>query len=186
MVSTVPMHETSSNTIITEQDARLLQVIQAGLPLTPCPYRDVATQIGWTEAEVIATLDNLQQRGIIKRMGLIVRHHELGYRANAMVVWDLPDARVATVAERLPRFPFVSLCYQRRRCLPVWPFNLYCMIHGRERQAVLEQIGHVVTDCQLDDAPMQVLFSRTRFKQRGAWYRWRSGEPGGELAGECR
>jgi DNA-binding Lrp family transcriptional regulator len=37
--------------------------------------------------------------GIIKRFGVIVRHHELGYTANAMLVHDIPDEAVEEIGE---------------------------------------------------------------------------------------
>jgi len=65
------------------------------LPLAARPYAAIADQLGVDETEVIARLQNLQEQGIIKRMGIVVRHRALGYRANAMVVWDVPDDQVA-------------------------------------------------------------------------------------------
>lgn len=70
-----------------------------------------------TEGEVMAWVRRWQQEGLIKRMGLVVRHRALGIHANAMVVWDLPDTSVAEVGRRLAAEPAVTLCYQRpRRC----------------------------------------------------------------------
>ncbi|MBF0125188.1 MAG: AsnC family protein [Magnetococcales bacterium] len=155
---------------LTDRQQQLVSAIQEGLPLLPRPYLAIGERMGWSEAEVIAGLQQLQQQGIIRRMGLIVRHHELGYRANAMVVWNIPDPLIVDTAQRLTQFDFISLCYQRRRCLPHWPFNLYCMIHGQARQQVLAQIDHMVQQCQLTHLPREVLFSQRRFKQRGAYY----------------
>ncbi|MBF0158550.1 MAG: AsnC family protein [Magnetococcales bacterium] len=160
---------------LTDRQQQLIGAIQAGLPLVSRPYLAIAETIGWQEEEVITALEQLRQQGIIRRMGLIVRHHELGYRANAMVVWNVPDPLIADTASQLTRFEFISLCYQRRRCLPHWPFNLYCMIHGQARQQVLEQIDQMVQQCQLSHLPREVLFSQRRFKQRGAYYHFDGG-----------
>ena len=151
-------------------DRRLLAAIQDGLPLTPRPYAAVGEALGLSEAEVIARLGALLDRGIVRRLGLIVRHRELGYRANAMIVWDLPDAAVDEIGARIAAFPFVTLCYRRERRPPDWPYNLYCMIHGRERTAVLAQLDEIVATLGIGSAPRAVLFSRRRFKQRGAVY----------------
>jgi DNA-binding Lrp family transcriptional regulator len=106
--------------------------------------------------------------GLIKRLGVIVRHRELGYEANAMVVWDIADARVDDVGDRFGAFDFVTLCYRRPRRLPAWPYNLFCMIHGRQRQAVLARIDELGRVPGAAGAPREVLFSVRRFKQRGA------------------
>jgi siroheme decarboxylase len=155
---------------IDNAEQRLIAAIQHGLPLTARPYADIATHIGLSEEDVIARIAAMQQQGTIKRLGVVVRHHELGYRANAMVVWDVPDERVAALGRCLGGFDFITLCYRRPRRLPDWPYNLFCMIHGQDRQAVLDQVAFLVTRCDLQDIPHRVLFSKRRFKQRGAVY----------------
>lgn len=120
---------------------------------------------------MIERIGVLQDSGIIKRMGIVVRHHELGYTANAMVVWDVPDDQVDTIGDKLGSQSCVTLCYQRPRQLPEWPYNLFCMIHGRERERVLEHIDSIVASQGLEQLPRKILFSGKRFKQRGAKYR---------------
>ena len=155
---------------LTDRDRRLLGAIQHGLPLAPRPYAELGACLGWPEAEVIDGLRALLARGVIKRLGVVVRHHELGYRGNAMVVWDVPDARADAVGQALGAFPFVTLCYQRVRRPPAWPYNLFSMIHARDRAAALAHVDALVAHCGLQDVPRAVLFSRRRYKQRGAWY----------------
>ena len=153
-----------------QHDRRLIAAIQRGLPLVHRPYAAVAEQTGLSEEEVLTRVRRLLDSGVIKRMGVVVRHHELGYRANAMVVWDVPDTQVDELGQCLGRFDFVTLCYRRPRRLPDWPYNLFCMIHGRDHDAVLGRVQQLVECCALEAIPHQVLFSRRRFKQRGAVY----------------
>jgi len=153
-----------------QADLALVRAVEAGLPLVARPYAAVAEQLGMSEGEVIDRLGHLLQQGLIKRIGVIVRHHELGYRANAMVVWDMPDEQVSGLGRQLGSFPFVTLCYRRPRRLPRWPYNLFTMIHGRNRDEVLEKIEQLVKSCGLRNIPRAVLFSGRRFKQRGARY----------------
>jgi DNA-binding Lrp family transcriptional regulator len=157
--------------VLSEADNALIAEIQEGLPLTPRPWAEVGRRIGMAEEEVIRRVRALQQEGYIKRFGIVVRHHELGYSANAMVVWDVPDERVAEVGEALGRQRCVTLCYQRPRRLPHWPYNLFCMIHGKSRERVLDYIDQITEELGLQEIPKQVLFSGRRFKQRGAKYR---------------
>ena len=149
-------------------DRRLLAAIEDGLPLADRPYAIVGARLDIPEQEVIARLRAMIEAGIVKRFGLIVRHHELGYRANAMVVWDVTESQVDIAARRISRAPFVTLCYRRPRRPPDWPYNLFCMIHGRDRNTVSCQIEHLRKTCGIIDTPFAVLFSRRRFKQRGA------------------
>ena len=162
---------------LNQSDRLLLAAIQDGLPLHPQPYAEIGRRIGMHETEVIARLRALQESGVIKRLGVIVRHHELGYRANAMVVWDVPDAEVASLGHCLGGFDFVTLCYRRPRRLPDWPYNLFCMLHGRDRAAVLANVAFLVERCGLQQVAYKVLFSRRRYKQRGARYLVPTEEP---------
>jgi siroheme decarboxylase len=155
---------------LSERDRRLIAAIQDGLPLVARPYAAIGDTLGMGEAELIAGLRRLIEAGVIKRFGVIVRHHELGYRANAMVVWDVPDARVGDAGRTLAGLPFVTLCYRRPRRLPAWPYNLFCMIHGRDRNTVEALVDQTTATAGLEGLPRAVLFSRRRFKQRGARY----------------
>ena len=152
------------------QDLALLQAVEDGLPLVSRPFAELGARLGMPEGEVMARFWMLQNLGVIKRFGVVVRHHELGYRANAMVVWDIPDARVRELGRQLGGFSYVTLCYRRPRRLPVWPYNLFTMIHGRDRDQVLARVEDLVQACGLGGIPHEVLFSRRRFKQRGARY----------------
>ena len=151
-------------------DRRLIAAVQDGLPLVERPFQTVGEAVGLSEDEVIAGLRRLIGDGTIKRFGIVVRHRELGYRANAMVVWDVPDEQVKGAGRRLAELPFITLCYRRPRRPPAWPYNLFCMIHGRERATVLGQIEAATRTAGLDGRSRAVLFSRRCFKQRGARY----------------
>ncbi len=152
-------------------DARtraLVAAVQDGLALVPRPYAVLAGRLGWGEAEVLAALCALLEAGTLRRFGAVVRHHELGFAANAMVVWDVPDREVDALGARLAQAPGVTLCYRRPRRLPDWRYNLFTMIHGRDRAAVLAQLAATVAREGLEAIPHAPLFSNRRFKQRGA------------------
>jgi DNA-binding Lrp family transcriptional regulator len=162
--------EQRTNVPLTPGERALVGALQEGFPLTSAPYAELAQRAEMTEAAVIATLMRWLDDGVINRIGVIVRHHELGYRANAMAVWDVPNAEVRMAGRRVSAAPFVTLCYQRLRQLPDWRYNLYAMIHGMDRDEVLTQIAELRVNCDLIRYPFEVLFSRQRFKQRGARY----------------
>jgi DNA-binding Lrp family transcriptional regulator len=156
--------------VLTDTDRDLIAAIQQGLPLASRPYAAVGARLGMSEADVIARLTELQDAGLIKRMGVVVRHRELGYRANAMVVWDVPDNDLERVGRLLAAETCVTLCYQRPRRLPDWPYNLFCMIHGRERDMVRRRLAQIIDYHGLQAIAHSVLFSSRSFKQRGAHY----------------
>lgn len=151
-------------------DYALVAAIQDGLPLVARPYAAVAAAVGTSEASVLQRLEQMLDHDIIKRFGVVVRHHELGFRANAMVVWNIPDAQVDEIGRCIGASGLVNLCYQRPRRLPRWPYNLFCMIHGKDRDAVLAHHARLREQCGLAGFPYEILFSRQRFKQTGARY----------------
>ena len=151
-------------------DRRLIDALAGGLPVCPQPYAALAAATSLPEAYVQTRIADWLNRGVITRLGIVVRHRELGYCANAMCVWDVPDAWADAVGEALAREPGVTLCYRRARALLAWRYNLYCMIHGRDRVSVLARIEALARAHDLDGFASAVLFSRRAFKQRGAHY----------------
>jgi DNA-binding Lrp family transcriptional regulator len=145
----------------------LLEALENGLTFVSQPYAQLAKHCGLSEAAVLKHIRNWQQEGLIKRFGVVVRHHEMGYRANAMVVFDLPDDQVETIGAQLAQESAVTLCYRRERCLPHWPNNLYCMVHGRSREEVAPVVERLAATAGVVPS---VLFSVRRFKQCGARY----------------
>ncbi|MCB1776636.1 MAG: Lrp/AsnC family transcriptional regulator, partial [Candidatus Competibacteraceae bacterium] len=131
---------------LSPDDQALLAALQPGLPLVARPYHALAESLGRSECAVLEKLRDWLKQGVIKRLGIIVRHRELGYRANAMVVWDIPDAEVSAVGRALAAESGVNLCYRRRRRPPHWRYNLFCMMHGRQRAEVLHRIEQVRVD----------------------------------------
>ena len=151
------------------EERKLVASVAAGLPLAAAPYERVAQEVGTTESEVIALLERMLADGRIRRIGAIVRHRRLGYEANAMVVWDVPDERVGALGRELAADPAVTLCYRRARSMPEWPYNLYCMVHGRRRSRVLYEVKRI-SGLYAACFPRAVLFSKTCFAQRAARY----------------
>ena len=155
---------------IGEIERRLISVLQEGLPMFIRPFQLIAGRVGTSEAEVLGRIQRWLEEGAIKRFGVVVRHHELGFRANAMLVHDIPDERVSEIGRALAEEQAVTLCYRRPRCLPEWPYNLFCMIHGRERGEVEATIAELRQRHGLENYAHETLFSLTRFKQNGARY----------------
>lgn len=149
-------------------DAALVQELMNGLALVARPFRELGRRVGRTEADVIARVRRLVDAGVLPRIGLIVRHRALGWRSNAMVVWDVPEHDVDRAGRALAQAPGVNLCYRRRRYEREWAFNLYCMIHAKSREHALRILSEASPAAELDDLPRQILFSLRCFKQTGA------------------
>ena len=156
--------------MIDDLDRQLLAIFQKGLPIVSRPYAEIGEPLNLSEDEVINRLSKLKQQGLITRLGVIVNHRKLGYQSNAMVVFNVPDSLVDQIGEHVSQFKFVNLCYQRPRRGERWPYNLYCMIHGKNRDKVLQQLECLIASCGLIKFEREILFSRQCFKQRGALY----------------
>ncbi len=163
----------SHELLLDQLDRKIIALLQTGLPICSRPYAELAEQLQLTEQQVIQRIQALRETDSIKRFGIIVRHHELGYQANAMVVWDIPDNEVDEAGRCFSQYDFVTLCYQRPRKLPEWPYNLFSMIHGQDKSEVLKRVEEMNVECETS-YPYKVLFSRRRFKQRGAVHQVKS------------
>ena len=150
-----------------ETDRCIIRATQAGLPLVPRPYHAVAEQLGLSPDEVMARIEDMQEFGIIRRIGLVPNHYRLGYTANGMTVWDVPDERVDELGARIGALDAVSHCYHRPRHLPDWPYNLFAMVHGRSREDVERQatgIAEILGECNRTHA---ILYSTRILKKTG-------------------
>lgn len=155
---------------LTPADRQLIAALRHGLPIESRPYRALGATLGMSEEDVLERLGRLRQAGAISRLGVIVRHESLGFRANAMVVWDVPDAKVDALGERFGRLPFVGLCYRRPRRPPVWPYNLFTMIHGRDRETIEARVVDMAAESGIEELRHEALFTTHRFKQTAAYY----------------
>ncbi len=156
-------------------DRRIIEATQAGLPLVPRPYAQVAGQLGLDEDDLCRRLRALQASGVIRRIAAAPNHYRLGMTANGMSVWDVEDERIPELGPRVGNLAFVSHCYERPRALPHWPYNLFAMLHGSSRDQV-EALRVQVADllgaaCRGHD----ILYSTRILKKTGLRLRGRKG-----------
>lgn len=148
-------------------DRQLIATTQGGLPLVSRPYEQVARQLGVPEQQVRERLQSMLQSGLVRRIGAVPNHYRLGYVANGMTVWNVVDELVDELGVQVGALPFVSHCYRRPRRLPVWPYNLFAMVHGHTQDECHEQAAQI--KALLGDACREhdVLFSSRILKKTG-------------------
>jgi len=151
-----------------EGDNDLLQALTTGMPLSRRPYLQIAQALNRSEEDVLERIYVLQEAGIISRLGVIVRHRALGWRSNAMVVWDIESEHIDKAGPSLAAHPGVTLCYERRPVEGIWPYRLYCMIHAQSRNKALETLTQASGLPERAGVPYQILVSSRCFKQTGA------------------
>jgi DNA-binding Lrp family transcriptional regulator len=112
-------------------------------------------------------LASMRSCGIIRRIAAVPNHYALGYRANGMSVWNVPDDSVGRLGRLIGELDFVSHCYQRPRHLPLWPYNLFAMVHGSTREAVEGQVEEIAALLAGYSRGHEVLYSRRILKKTG-------------------
>lgn len=147
-------------------DRALLAAIETGIEISPRPYLTAANGLGWRQSQVLSRLEAMIESGIVSRFGLVVRHSAFGFRNNAMVVWDIPDHETEHIAAHFVSNHSVTLCYERPR-RPNWRYNLFTMIHARDRATALAQVERLRALAPLG-ASHAILFSTRCFRQCGA------------------
>jgi DNA-binding Lrp family transcriptional regulator len=151
---------------LTDEERRVLEEIQDGLPLDPEPYRIVGERTGLGEARVLELVSSMLAERKIKRIGAVPNHYALGITANGMSVWDLPDALASELGRTLGARDEVTHAYRRPR-REGWPYNVFAMVHGRSREDVLATVERIADELGIAGYPHDVLFSTRLLKKRG-------------------
>ncbi|MGD2117181.1 MAG: AsnC family transcriptional regulator [Chromatiales bacterium] len=163
----VPRSRLSPAHPLDETDRRLVAATQAGLPLVAQPYDAIAEQLDLSVDEVLQRLQAMLDCGVIRRIGAVPNHYKLGLRGNGMTVWNVPDDKLEELGARIGALDFVSHCYQRPRHADVWPYNLFAMVHGRDRIEVLAKTEQLQALLGEHYRAHEVLFSSAVLKKTG-------------------
>lgn len=153
--------------VLDATDKALVVATQAGLPLTAKPYDAIASEVGISSGEVVARLARMLECGIIRRIGVVPNHYALGLTHNAMTVWDVVDGELALLGPSIGALPFVTHCYRRPRQLPLWPYNLFAMVHGRSDGEVGEKTAKIAKMLGKHCRARDVLVSTRILKKTG-------------------
>ncbi|TGC10595.1 siroheme decarboxylase subunit beta [Methanolobus halotolerans] len=147
-----------------ETEEKIIKLTQNGIPLTPSPFRDIASSLGLTEEDVVTRIEAMQDKGIIRRFGASIGHRDIGIIANAMCIWNVPDGQVEDVGSTMASFEEVTHCYERPRC-PGWEYNLFTMVHSYTREDCEEVAARISQATGIMD--YRLLFSEREFKKTG-------------------
>ena len=152
---------------MTDLEKEIVQFIQDDIPMVTRPFKELARKIKLSEKEIVNLLENWHDTGLLRRLGVFIRHQKAGFRANGMSVWIVPKDQIASVGQLITTFPQVGHCYQRP-IYPGWPYNMFAMIHERSRDAVIEVVQKIslATDIKQYD----ILFTEKEFKKNSMKY----------------
>jgi DNA-binding Lrp family transcriptional regulator len=153
--------------MLTKLEKQVVAAIQGDMPITEQPYARIAEELKIDESLLLETLNDLVQRGIMRRFGATLRHQKSGFKANAMTAWRVDEDCIDAVGKIMAGFKEVSHCY-RRDPRPDWPYNLYTMIHGLDEQHCRKTAEKMAAKAHVDDYCL--LFSRREFKKTSMKY----------------
>ena len=150
---------------------KIVKLIEAGIPLdSVTPFQELANRAGINESTLILSIKELIDDQKIKRFGPVVSNRRLGINQNAMVTLKVSSELIDDYGFKIAQYDFVTLCYQRDIVPGIWEYNLYFMIHGRDRKTVNAQIKMIKDDLNISNENISILFSSKCFKQKGASY----------------
>lgn len=150
-----------------ELDRRIIMATQSGLPVVAEPYHQIAEQLNIPTQLLMDRLSAMKHDNRIRRIGVVPNHYKLGYTANGMSVWDVDDAIINEVGEQLGNLDMVTHCYQRPRFLPEWSYNLFAMVHGHNREEVLNKVEQIAQLLGNKTRKHDILFSTRILKKTG-------------------
>lgn len=150
-----------------EIDIRAIRALQSDFPLAPAPYALLAAAAGITETELIATAQQLKEEGRLRRIAAVLHHRTAGFKANGMVVWQVPQGHEDRVGRLFASYRAVSHCYQRPTYRD-WPYNIFTMVHGR----TMEDCERVIEAMSKESgvADYQILYSLKEYKKSRVTY----------------
>ena len=150
-----------------DTDRALIRATQAGLPLSERPYHALAESLGLDPQDVMTRMTHMQESGIIRRIAAVPNHYALGYTGNGMTVWDVEDDVALKLGREVGDLDFVSHCYLRPRHLPDWPYNLFAMVHGLDREEVQDRSQTIANLLEPHLRQHDILFSTRILKKTG-------------------
>ncbi len=153
--------------MLTDLEKKVIASIQEDIAIVKRPYSEISEALGISEETLLATLDDLCKRGVIRRFGATLRHQQTGYNANAMVAWQVDEDRVEDVGRTLAAFRQVSHCY-RRNPTGSWPYNLYTMVHASDEDACRKTAREMAAAAGVENYTL--LFSREELKKTSMVY----------------
>lgn len=165
--STAPVTSGAPPRVPDATDRAIVLATQRGMPLEPRPFHAIAARLGLAPEEVMERLRAMLARGAVRRIAVVPNHYALGYRANGMSVWDVDDDHVTPLGRAVGALDFVSHCYRRPRHPGLWRYNLFAMVHARDRAGVQRKVVRIAHLLGTHARAHEVIYSTRILKKTG-------------------
>jgi len=116
---------------ISIQKLKAARILQSDIPLTVKPFAEIADICDLKSDVLMAWINGLSQKGVIRKFGAVLRHQKAGYSKNALVMWAVPFDEIENAGGLFAALPFISHCYERK---PAFQnrYNLFTMLHAQD------------------------------------------------------
>ena len=152
---------------LNENQKRILSELQEELHLTSEPFAFLCSE-GLGQEDLLRTIQELIDKGVIRRIAAVIDHRKLGFVANVMFAGQVPQDSIVQAGESLARFGIVSHCYERRT-FEDWPYNLFAMMHARSMGEIQHVINRFVESEKIDS--FELLPTAKELKKQPVKYR---------------
>ncbi len=147
-----------------EADVAVIRALQGPMAAVKRPYDEAAAELGISTEDLLASLHDLVDRKILRRVAAILYHRRAGFSANGMGVWKVPEGEIAQMGARMASFRGISHCYQRPT-YEDWPYSIFTMAHGRSKQECDAILDTIAEDCGMGPKDRATLYSSTEYKK---------------------
>lgn len=148
-------------------DRKILVALQGDLDDSPEPYAGIAADVKVSEAELIRRVKRMQEDGIIRRVGAMIRHIEAGIGFNGMIVWKVEPDRIEEVGRVMAEFPEVTHCYERPS-FGEKGGTLFTMVHASSESGCLDIVRLMAEKTGVRE--YEILFSERELKKVSMTY----------------
>jgi siroheme decarboxylase len=145
-----------------ERDVAAIRALQGDMPIVSEPYAPAAQRLEIPQEQLLAHLEGMQERRLLRRVAAILFHRRAGFSANGMGVWKVPDERIMELGPRMAAFRGISHCYQRPTYAD-WPYSVFTMAHGRSKDECDAILDSIADATGVHDRA--TLYSSTEFKK---------------------
>jgi len=148
---------------LTDFRIELIKRLQKDIEAAATPFEHIVDELGIDYDILAKEVELLKKAGIMRRFASILYHRNAGFKANAMVVWKIPEEKAEEIGERVAAYSAVSHCYLRP-VYPNWPYPLFSMIHGKSKEEVEEVVKDISEETGIKE--YSYLYSTREFKKQ--------------------
>ncbi|HIF12730.1 MAG TPA: Lrp/AsnC family transcriptional regulator [Dehalococcoidia bacterium] len=152
---------------LTDFDIAFVRAMQEDLQIIPEPFKDMSDELGIDIAALFAHVDDMVGRKLMRRFSAVLHHRRAGFYANAMGVWNVPEARSEEVGNLMAQSRSVTHCYERPR-FPDWKYSHFTMLHATSQEGCEELAKEISDTTGITD--YQLLYSSREYKKTRVRY----------------